>query len=633
MMGSDEQAEVSMSMGLDAQLDYVSRVILSPEWSQRRKACEVAAMIGQKMGRGHMERLAGTLVGVALMDGDAEVRHAAVEAIVTFDHEVQQQAAQRICEDGLRYEFESLHCSRRNVKTAACSAIGRLGAEFGLPYLEVLQDCLKDKSSMVKKTAMAALCAWGKPVASQEIARMLVQDLGRAVIGDRDPPVRAAACDALGSILEGAPDLPHPVVEEPEDDDEVDELQEEPVGRARTVSDEELQPLNIAVRYITRVLQSDDYASVRRSAAAALGSIGGEVCVAQAECLFVASLQDKDKEVRLRAAASLTKLGGLYTQQIAEALAMALEGRDLDPSAKLAAVGALHSQGTLDPQYATTVSSALLDVDEDVRELAAWTLLNAEEAGLPYGKRLMSTAVNDKVVYVQAAAVNVLQALSGQLAPADFAEQLAAGLSSEDVSSRWGALKALRALGLDAVEPYSRELALLLSDDSWYVRSLATEMLLELGPRGSSDSQPVLVKALHSLDSEVRRTSAITLGKHGEVASHHAAALCTRMLANRPGVKSDDPDADLSEKIEVKTACMWALGQLDPESVVPLIHNLDDGLFHRNTEYRLAATEALTRLGPKAVALRKDQLGTMESNDRDDRVREAAARALKHIFG
>eukprot|EP00435_Cladocopium_sp_Y103_P027222 s464_g6.t1 len=52
----------------------------------------------------------------------------------------------------------------------------------------------------------------------------------------------------------------------------------------------------------------------------------GEVCVAQAECLFVATLQDKDKEVRLRAAASLTKLGGLYTQQIAEALAMALEG-------------------------------------------------------------------------------------------------------------------------------------------------------------------------------------------------------------------------------------------------------------------------------------------------------------------
>eukprot|EP00434_Breviolum_minutum_P015421 symbB.v1.2.013587.t2/scaffold964.1/size148446/3 len=766
------------------------------------------------------------------------------------------------------------------------------------------------------------------------------------------------------------------------------------------------------------------------------------------------------------------------------ALVFVLHPSDTSPCEepiKLNAVGALHTQGTLDPQFANAVGSALLDVDEDVRELAALTLLHADEASLAYKKRLMGTAVNDKVAHVQAAAVHVLEALSGQLAANDFAAELASGLASEDVSGRWGALKALRALGLDAVEPYSRDLALLLSlmafhvqtaltmdqrtnmpslkpgrrsfsgrgftftsprrsqacgehvapglvsrwslvamartkgdagrrgtgrgrsrggvqkrparalevddddeadeaeasaeksksldpnqiqnrlesyetvenrldvepktedvakvvkvdaaaslavptassaanppsarsapsapsprrsrsqhvdetndthdandadanvqseaesessgssasrseldeemlgdlpylvdnesgvfftlrsaerrsrssassasrihafrwpghfvwsqrlrgpieksamgqgfvafasrqsvhilssaggfpifpplvleqpllqmriqhgfllllsldgevkvldlskrlcitkaslkdicepsllqldqdalqlnasgqislrtqsqelrfdnsfqlwmdtvslrrfccfvkavvldagtavqsvsltgpiskrmpslgglgssemqvetlhkatklrkrqrprgtsggDDSWYVRTLATEMLLELGPRGAASSQPVLVKTLHSLDSEVRRTSAIALGRHGEVASPHAASLCTRMLANRPGVKSDDPDADLSERIDVKTACMWALGQLNPDSVVPLLHNLDDGLFHRNTEYRLAATEALTKLGPKAVALRKDQLSTMESNDRDDRV-------------
>ena len=49
---------------------------------------------------------------------------------------------------------------------------------------------------------------------------------------------------------------------------------------------------------------------------------------------------------------------------------------------------------------------------------------------------------------------------------------------SSDLGSRpgWGALKALRALGLDAVEPYSRELALLLprssagSDMKWWVQ-------------------------------------------------------------------------------------------------------------------------------------------------------------------
>eukprot|EP00913_Durusdinium_trenchii_P021559 g20260.t1 len=217
-----------------------------------------------------------------------------------------------------------------------------------------------------------------------------------------------------------------------------------------------------------------------------------------------------------------------------------------------------------------------------------------------------------RVPYVQAAAILALEALSGRLAVADFAADLATGLESEEVSARWGALKAMRALGVDAVEPYSRELAMLLSDDSWYVRSLATDMLLELGPRGAEESQPVLVKALHNLDQEVRSTAAIALGRHGQVASQHAAAVCSRMLANRPGVKSDDPDADLSEKMEVRVACMWALGQFHPDSVVPLLHNLDDGLFHRNTEYRLAATEALTNLGPRAVALRKDHLGTMQ---------------------
>ncbi|CAJ1377036.1 unnamed protein product [Effrenium voratum] len=295
------------------------------------------------------------------------------------------------------------------------------------------------------------------------------------------------------------------------------------------------------------------------------------------------------------------------------------------------AAEALHSQGPLAAEHTTTLSSALLDVDEDVRELAALTLLATGEASLPCQRRLMRTALNDNASHVQAAAICVLELLSGQLAAADFAAELAAALESDRVSARWGALKALQALGADAVEPYAHQLALLLSDDSWFVRSLATELLLELGPRGAENSQPVLVKALHNLDQEVRRTAAIALGKHGQVASCRASALCTRMLANRPGVKSNDPEVDLSERLDVKTACMWALGQLHPDSVVPLLHHLDDGLFHRNSEYRLAATEALHNLGPAAVELRKDQLGTMASTDRDDRVREAAAVALKHL--
>jgi len=372
---------------------------------------------------------------------------------------------------------------------------------------------------------------------------------------------------------------------------------------------------------------------VRRSAAIALGNIGGEVCAAQAECLFVSTLQEKDKQARLASAASLTKLGGLYTQQIAEALAMALEGRDEEDATKLAAVQALQSQGHYASDHATAVGTALLDVDEDVREIAALTLLSAEgEAAVSFRARLMKAALGDEMPHVQLAAIRVLEALSGRLTASEFAAELATSLESETVSVRWGALRALRALGPDAVAAYARELAFRMADDSFYVRTLATEMLHELGPRGAELSQPVLSKALNNLDQDVRRNAALALGKHGQVAAKYASAICTRMLGNRPGIKSDDPDADLSERLEVRTACMWALGQLGADAVMPLIRNLDDGLFHRNPSYRIVAVEAMANLGPRALQTRKDHLLVMESTDRDDDVREVVAKALKQLM-
>ena len=63
---------------------------------------------------------------------------------------------------------------------------------------------------------------------------------------------------------------------------------------------------------------------------------------------------------------------------------------------------------------------------------------------------------------MQAAAIQVLEALSGRLAAEDFAKDLAEGLQDASVSARWGALKALRAMGVKAVEPFAKDLALLL---------------------------------------------------------------------------------------------------------------------------------------------------------------------------
>ena len=130
----------------------------------------------------------------------------------------------------------------------------------------------------------------------------------------------------------------------------------------------------------------------------------------------------------------------------------------------------------------------------------------------------------------------------------------------------------------------------------------------------------------------------------------------------------------------------WALGQLEPQAaaqpsllmrslcrclrhlasgeVMPHIHNLDDGLFHRNAgcghvrhlktegcicpcRYRLVATQALANLGPQAVHTRKargrcvmpscglhcacqDHLLVMESTDRDDDALPPASQLVHH---
>ena len=91
----------------------------------------------------------------------------------------------------------------------------------------------------------------------------------------------------------------------------------------------------------------------------------------------------------------------------------------------------------------------------------------------------------------------------------------------------------------------ARELAIPGSDAFWYIRTLATELvheLGELGPLGVKCSQLVWSKASHSLDQEVRRNA-------------------------------------VSERLEARTTCKWALGQQELESAMPHIYNPDDGLF------------------------------------------------------
>eukprot|EP00439_Symbiodinium_sp_Y106_P064962 s2700_g10.t1 len=171
-------------------------------------------------------------------------------------------------------------------------------------------------------------------------------------IGDRDPTVRAASCDAPGpkmphgheSLVEkrcpglamcwpraqegafsdraGAPELPPlPRPEEeaaaeaeeeaeataesdakpPEADAEGEDAEARPRARTRTDTDtdEELQPLAVSVRYIARLLQSDEYACAQ-VVALAMASFGRKSKVAKPGAVSSKTTEEKKDRVSLK---------------------------------------------------------------------------------------------------------------------------------------------------------------------------------------------------------------------------------------------------------------------------------------------------------------------------------------------
>eukprot|EP00931_Biecheleriopsis_adriatica_P088371 TRINITY_DN62706_c0_g1_i1.p1 TRINITY_DN62706_c0_g1~~TRINITY_DN62706_c0_g1_i1.p1 ORF type:complete len:714 (-),score=159.97 TRINITY_DN62706_c0_g1_i1:72-2213(-) len=439
-----------------------------------------------------------------------------------------------------------------------------------------------------------------------KMGEMLLRELCRTIRKDLDVNVRCASCTALGMMLAGAG---NPVIE-----DEATKKKKNK-NRVEPETDDELPTVVVAVREIIAVMQTDTYSSVRVSAAQSIGIIGGEVCASQAECLFVAALQDETKEVRLAAAESLAKLGGLFTQQIAEALGMALEGGDGDAFIRQMAVDALHTVGGCAEAYVDKVEDATICVDHEVREIAALTIAAlGKQAATPSGARLFNLALHDTEDYVQAAAVKALEVLGGQLEVSDYAEQLSVAMADERVAVRWGALQAMRALGINAIMPHAGRLAQLLSDDSWYVRRLAAELLDLLGPESAAYSLADLKEALINIDFDVRLTATNALAKLGLAASSCASAVAENIRTE--------------ENTSVRNACMHTLGQFGEQAALPFIDDIDLGLMSRDPAFRLATVLAVEHLGGEVVALRKDHLEVMASTDTKAEIAEIAERTL-----
>lgn len=178
-----------------------------------------------------------------------------------------------------------------------------------------------------------------------------------------------------------------------------------------------------------------------------------------------------------------------------------------------------------------------------------------------------------------------------------------------------------------------------LSDPDHELRIDATDALREIGPAAAA-AIPELSKALRDRHPTLRQASARALGDLGD----GSPAVLT-------GLQESLKDPELS----VQLAAAWSLQKLDPggKQYVPLlvdtmrsgeggtivavgnlgpsadwaVPTLTTLLNYRRPGVRRLAAEALAKIGPDAAA--RAALEQRASRDPDDRVREAAAAALR----
>lgn len=518
-----------------------------------------------------------------------------------------------------------------------------------MPYFDDIKHLLASTASVARCAAVEVLCTYGKAVTDEEA----IKTLGRKLIQDLSAEVRRACAAALGAILEGAGELIKDAEEEAEEErrqleeermrskaassateaSEVPESSGEP-GSAAAVDEEldwlpkkkkkekekeedQMSAAEICIRFITIQLKDDKYGIVRAACARALGSIGGKIIMAQAESLFACTLQDESRDARLAAAEALTKLGGLHSENLADVLGMSLEGGEDALSTTLAAEQALSQLGDLAAPHAGKLADALLYVDEEVRLIAITTLERFGEESMQYSRRLFRIALHDNADYVQQAALHALAVLGGKLEVSEYASALAEAMQSEAVSVRWGAMKAMQVLGPQSMLPHAPLFVDFLVDDSWYVRRMAVDLLVTLGPAVADSTKEGLIEILGDADADVRIAVNNVLSKQG--------------VASSSGIEAVIQQVRTEERMDVLSALMATVGSFGEEAVLPFIEDLDLGLYSKKEEFRYATTLAIAVLGGDLVRLRKDQLQTMAGQDKSRRVCDAADEALKHL--
>jgi HEAT repeat protein len=195
------------------------------------------------------------------------------------------------------------------------------------------------------------------------------------------------------------------------------------------------------------------------------------------------------------------------------------------------------------------------------------------------------------------------QTLAGRL------PMLTGALTAKDVRARRAAIDVLEALGAEAA-PAAGALVQALADADRFVRWAAARTLGKLAPKEAASAVPALARLLSDPDLDLRLAAATALEMYGASAGSAVTDLSVHASSREP---------------QMALAAMRALESIGPgsASAVPV---LIEALRHADGRVRKQAARTLGRLGPAARAS-VDAL-RQALQDRNADVREAAGNAL-----
>ncbi len=339
-------------------------------------------------------------------------------------------------------------------------------------------------------------------------------------------------------------------------------------------------PAAPAVPAIVNALESDEFDAVRFSAAFALGAIN-QKDEAETKALVAAARSDKPmlKLVSLWVLARQNPDNLEVVRHAAEQIVAALKSDD----AELRGVAAreLSEFGSHPEIVGPALLAALQDPDQQV-------VGHALDALAALGPKILPKVIEAlQVKERRQVAAALIYRMGPQAAPTVPA-----------------LIEALR-------EPPADE-------DDVLFRRLAQLALAAIGPEAKA-AVPVLIESLSSDEREVRGTACYALGKIGPAAAEAVPVLRQRL--------ENVDDA-------ARTAVIWSLLKISPgdaeleKTAVPL---LAKALSHEEELVRAEAASALGGIPAAAEASVIGQLKDLAEKDLSDRVREAAAEAVKKL--